>query len=276
MMIFCSSRSSAHGPPFMRRSSNAGSRLARPTIPAQSRSRNRRRGIATPATSRRSRAARQPAQPSDEQAGGRCECSGRRRCHDLRLLLPCSCDNAAGPWRGCRRTTSSTSGACLRGCRLGTASRIPDWRSSGRRTRSRSRPGQQVAGRPQHRRQERERRAGPGIDLPFVAALAAFQRLARRCLCERRIERFEIARRRGLALRLRVEQPVDRLAQGDRPARILSGRRRFVDLGPAVMRSIGRVVERLGGRPRAPPIPGLGEIERHRSGRVITRKVVSG
>src|SRR5580704_13617965 len=41
-------------------------------------------------------------------------------------------DSDAAPWRGCRSFAWSTSAACRRGCRRGTASRIPGWRSAGR------------------------------------------------------------------------------------------------------------------------------------------------
>src|SRR6185437_5021516 len=75
-------------------------------------------------------------------------------------------------------------------------------------------PGQQVTRRPQHRRQQRERGTRPGVDVPFVAAAVALQGRAGRRLCEGRIESLEVTRARDLALGLRVEQLVDRLAQG--------------------------------------------------------------
>ena len=46
------------------------------------------------------------------------------------IIVRDCCDSGAAPWRGSRSSAWSTSAACRRGCRRGTASRIQDWRSA--------------------------------------------------------------------------------------------------------------------------------------------------
>src|SRR5262249_42283481 len=114
-----------------------------------------------------------------------------------------------------------------------------------------------------------ERRARPRIDIPFVAAAVALQGRARRRLRERRIERLEVARARRLALRLRVEQPVDRLTQNNRLLEFLRGWR---------LRRLGPGCE-VGGRAFSVSVGAAWPRQyrvlaksRHRSGRLIIRK----
>ncbi len=112
-----------------------------------------------------------------------------------------------------------------------------------------ARAGQKVAGRPQHRRQQRQRRSRLRIDIPAIAAALAPERGARGRRRQRLVQRREVARGRRLVLGLGVEQPVEGLAQLDRPLEF-AARRRLGRARPAIggrpAREILRRVQRLG------------------------------
>ena len=120
------------------------------------------------------------------------------------------------------------------------------------------RPGQEVARRPQNRRQQGERRAGPGVDMPTVAVAAAPQDGPRRGTCQRLVQGLEVARRGGLALGLGVEQPVEGFPQRQRGLELAS-RRGLRCFRPG--REISRRVQRLRRRRLAAIVAGVGEIQ---------------
>ena len=127
-----------------------------------------------------------------------------------------------------------------------------------------ARAGQKVAGRPQHRRQQRQRRSRLHIDLPAIGAAFAPERGARGRRRQRLIEGGKIACGRCLVLGLGVEQAVQGLAQFDRPLE-LATRRRLAEARPAIggrpPREILRRPERLGGLGLAAPEARVDELQ---------------
>jgi hypothetical protein len=118
--------------------------------------------------------------------------------------------------------------------------------------------GEKISRRPQHGRQQRQRRARLHVDFPFVAVAATLQGRARGRRRQSFVQRREIACGGGLALGLGIEQAMDRLAQRKRSTEFL-GRGRLRGLCPAG--EIGGRVQRLGGRGLAAVIARVDEIE---------------